>query len=68
MLTKAQLIDSVVEINPTATREWLAQFSAEEIRLYLDRLRFAGEPRGAGSVWVRRPAVRAEPSLDLRAA
>jgi len=68
MLTKAQLIDSVVELNPSVTREWLGQFSADEIRTYLTRLHFAEEPRGAASTWVRRPFMRAEPAVDIRAA
>jgi len=54
MLTKPHLIDAVIEVNPTARREWLAQFATEDVRDYLDRLRFAAEPRGAQSVWSRR--------------
>lgn len=60
MLTKAYLIDSVIELNPSVRRAWLAQFSAGEVREYLDRLRFAAEPRGASSVWVRPAPVPAD--------
>lgn len=54
MLTKAQLIDSVIELNPGAHRAWLSQFSTDSVRDYLDRLRFAASPRGAESAWRRR--------------
>jgi len=53
MLTKAQLIDSVLELNPIACREWLAEFSTEDVHAYLERLRFAHAPRGGTSVWPR---------------
>ncbi|MBX3355148.1 MAG: hypothetical protein KF724_05560 [Phycisphaeraceae bacterium] len=46
MLTKAQLIDSVIELNPGARREWLAQFAADALREYFERLQFAAGPRG----------------------
>lgn len=57
MLTKAYLIDSIVEMNPTAQRAWLGQFSSGEVREYLERLRYAAAPRhGAG--WQRsRPSI-----------
>jgi len=58
MLTKAYLIDSVVELNPTAHRAWLGQFSSGEVREYLERLRYAAAPRGGSSGWQRsRPTL-----------
>ncbi len=68
MLTKAQLVDSVVDLNPSARREWLGQFGAEQLQIYLERLRHAQSPRGSRSAWLRRPALRVDPVADLRAA
>lgn len=68
MLTKAQLIDSVVELHPSARREWLSQFAAEQLEIYAERLRHAQSPRGPRSVWLRRPALRIDALADLRAA
>lgn len=68
MLTKAQLIDSVIELNPAARREWLGQFAAEQVQIYLERLRYSHTPRGPRSYWLRRPALRFDAIADLRAA
>lgn len=68
MLTKAQLIDSVIELNPAARREWLGQFASEQLQIYIERLRHAQAPRGSGSIWLRRPALRFGALADLRAA
>lgn len=70
MLTKAQLIDSILELNPIARREWLSQFSTEDVRAYLGRLQFASEPRGGDSAWSRpcRPVDHEVAVIERRAA
>lgn len=68
MLTKAHLIDSIIELNPAVKREWLAQFTIESIREYLERLRFGASPRGGASVWSRHGRRDDRLSATLRAA
>lgn len=38
MTMKNQTLESIVRLNPTAAPEFLAEFSHEELALYLDRL------------------------------
>ena len=60
MLTTAQIIDRILQLNPTCTEAWLAGFSRTDLEQYLAKLQYAAEPRGARSSWVRRgdaPAV-----------
>lgn len=64
MLTKAYLIDSIVELNPTAHRAWLGQFSSGEVREYLERLRYAALPRGGSSGWQRTRPSLAESEVE----
>ena len=37
-MTKREVIDRIIEINPSAKPEFLAQFSIEELDLYLEHL------------------------------
>ncbi len=37
-MTKAELIDCILEINKSATSEFLAQFSERELKDYLEHL------------------------------
>ncbi|GJQ28150.1 MAG: hypothetical protein HBSAPP03_00340 [Phycisphaerae bacterium] len=53
-LNRAQLIGRILEINPSATPEFLARFTGPALAEYLDHLTLTIEPRGRGSVWVRR--------------
>ncbi|MGP1271890.1 MAG: hypothetical protein ACTS22_01010 [Phycisphaerales bacterium] len=46
-------IRRIIELNPSATAEFLAQFSAEQLALYLEHLLSAQSPRGRQSVWSR---------------
>jgi hypothetical protein len=51
---KSTIIASICEINPSASPEWLARFSAEDLREYLNHLMVAMEPAKAARRWVRR--------------
>jgi hypothetical protein len=53
MTSKAQLIASIMEINPSASQAWLARFDVSALRRYLDHLQHALEPRGRSSIWIR---------------
>ena len=53
MQSKAQVIDRILQINPSARQEWLDLFEVSALRRYLDHLEFALEPRGPDSVWLR---------------
>jgi hypothetical protein len=52
-LSAAQLIDRIVTLNPTASSEFLAQFSPKSLGRYLAHLTAAQEPRGPASRWTR---------------
>ncbi len=53
MPTKAQLIDDIVSLNPSAHSAWLDYFEPEALVRYLDHLRYARVPRGPRSFWLR---------------
>lgn len=59
MLSLDQLIDRVMELNPTASRAFLSRFSPREVREYLEHLQLTTEPRGSHSAWVRPDGSRA---------
>jgi hypothetical protein len=46
MAIKARLIAQVIDANPTASHAFLQAFSPRQLRLYLDSLTLAKEPRG----------------------
>lgn len=52
MPDKNHLIASIIEINPSATIEWLSAFSESDLREYLDHLMVTMEP-AALARWVR---------------
>jgi len=52
-MSKAQIVESIVEINPSAPVSYLMEFPASALRSYLERLMLTREPRGGSSVWVR---------------
>ncbi|MEO0511729.1 MAG: hypothetical protein AAF108_02380 [Planctomycetota bacterium] len=58
-LTREQLIDRIVAVNPTATELFLSSFSDDELGSYLDHLTVAQAPRTSQSRWTRRPGVPA---------
>lgn len=53
MMTKDQLVESIIGLNPTAAVEYLMSFDVPDLRRYLDRLLFEREPRGRESRWIR---------------
>jgi len=53
MLSKAHLIESIMNLNPSATNTWLEGFAPDQLTRYLDHLQHALEPRGSGSAWLR---------------
>lgn len=56
---QGRLIDSIIELNPTASPQFLRSFSASALASYLDHLALAQEPRGT-KPWVRhtgQPAI-----------
>lgn len=57
--TKSRFIDHILELNASATQEWLETFSETELKQYLAHLQHAHEPRGGESYWVRRDGVKA---------
>lgn len=58
-MTTDQLIASIQTLNPTARTDWLRLFSDQALRLYLEHLQVASEPRGRQSTWIRRGETRA---------
>lgn len=53
-LSRPQLVERIIAINPTATTSFLNRFRPDRLADYLDRLVATQEPRGRGSRWVRR--------------
>ncbi|MEL7473735.1 MAG: hypothetical protein AAGK04_10500 [Planctomycetota bacterium] len=59
-LSREQILERILEINPGATTDFLADFDHTTLADYLDRLIRLRDQRGSGSRWVRRsgpPAV-----------
>lgn len=59
-LTREQVVDRILSLNPTATPGFLGAFPDDELRLYLDRLTVAASPRGRFARWERpegRPGI-----------
>jgi hypothetical protein len=52
-LTREQLFERIMSLNPTATVGFLSEFDEEPLRNYLDHLLAAQEPRGRGARWSR---------------
>ncbi len=53
MLTKAQIIEAIQQINRTARTDWLGVFDVTALKRYLDHLQLTLEPRGPRSAWIR---------------
>lgn len=53
-MTREQVVERIIFQNPTATPAFLGAFDDEALRVYLQRLDAASEPRGRRAVWVRR--------------
>jgi hypothetical protein len=52
-LTRGQVIERIMTMNPTAGVDFLADFSERSLRAYLDHLASAQIPRGRMARWVR---------------
>jgi hypothetical protein len=63
MTTRDRIIVEINELNPTASREFLALFGERELEQYRDHLLHAIRPRGATAGWIR-PAE--EPAIVVR--
>jgi hypothetical protein len=64
-LTREQVVDRILHLNPTASGDFLEEFDDEELGLYLSRLQVASEPRGRFARW-ERPTGR--PGISMRQA
>ncbi|MSR17927.1 MAG: hypothetical protein EXS00_01975 [Phycisphaerales bacterium] len=53
MANKAQLIESIVAMNPSADRTWLSYFEAPALSLYEEHLQYALAPRSTETGWLR---------------
>lgn len=52
-LSREQLIDRILMLNPTATPAFLGEFTENDLTHYLEHLTCAQEPRGREARWVR---------------
>ena len=57
-LSREQLIDRILFLNPTAEVSFLDGFDEPGLRAYLRRLQHAHAPRGRAAVWARPEGVR----------
>lgn len=65
-LSRAQLMTRIIDLNPTASIDYLTRFADDALRDYLDHVDTAKDPRRARIGWVRRnsvPAVAVRESL-----
>lgn len=53
-LSRSQVVDRILALNPGATRDFLSRFTGPALAEYLEHLTLTQEPRGRGSGWVRR--------------
>lgn len=60
------LIEQIIEINPTAQRDFLARFQRRDLCRYLEHLNVLARPRGRGSAWVRVPEAPAAMTCACR--
>ncbi|MCC5786588.1 MAG: hypothetical protein JJU33_07805 [Phycisphaerales bacterium] len=65
-MTREQVVERIIFQNPTATPEFLGAFDDEALRVYLQRLDAASEPRGRRAVWVRRGSSSAIHTANRR--
>jgi len=52
-LTREQVVDEIISVNPSATADFLTQFDDQLLGKYLDHLRFTQQPRCGKSGWDR---------------
>ena len=66
-LTREQVVDRIIAINPTATTAFLDRFTEDKLEKYLDHLVAASGPRGGHSRWLRpgdAPAITVRVAQD----
>jgi len=63
MTTRDRIIADIIELNPTASRDFLSLFRDRELEQYRDHLLHAARPRGGTAGWIR-PAE--EPAIVCR--
>jgi hypothetical protein len=64
-----ELVDRILEINPTAGGSYLSGFGREALTHYLDHLSVTRQPRGRSEGWVRRaetPGIVARRAREAR--
>lgn len=52
-LSREQLIDRIIALNPSATSRFLDQFDDEALNQYLNHLSLTTAPRGRETRWIR---------------
>jgi hypothetical protein len=66
-LTREQVVDRIITINPTASVSFLGRFTDRSLGMYLDHLLAALRPRGREARWMRpgdSPAILAREARD----
>ncbi|MBL8764918.1 MAG: hypothetical protein JNM07_11675 [Phycisphaerae bacterium] len=53
VLRRTQLMDRIITINPTASRDFLDRFADRALATYLEHLETLEVPRGSTARWVR---------------
>lgn len=53
ILSKGQLIEQILQMNPGATLEFLGDFSVNELSQYLNHLLWLQQPRSGQARWAR---------------
>lgn len=53
ILSKGQLIEQILQLNPGATLEFLGDFSVNELSQYLNHLLWLQQPRSGQARWAR---------------
>jgi hypothetical protein len=64
-LTREQVVDRIVNLNPTASTDFLSRFGEGPLSEYLARLDRAKGPRGREARWVR---TGSSPAIVVRVA
>lgn len=52
-MTREQVVDEIISVNPSATAEFLAQFDDGLLNKYLEHLHFTAQPRCGKTSWDR---------------
>jgi hypothetical protein len=63
-LTREQVVDRIMPLNPSARHDFLGDYEDDELDLYLQRLTAVTRPRGRFARWERQPG----PGISTRQA